>query len=80
MRLYVDTCVFGGYFDIVFMEGGILHYYEFAKTPNPLETAKVRLVEAVKEAGRDVDKVLFAKTVRATAPFEWQIVMDAKIQ
>lgn len=61
-------------------EGGIMHYYEFAKAPNPLETAKVRLTEAVKKANRNLSKVLFAKTVRATAPFEWQIVVDAKIQ
>jgi tRNA (guanine37-N1)-methyltransferase len=61
-------------------EGGIMHYYEFAKAPNPLETAKVRLTEAVEKANRNLSKVLFAKTVRATAPFEWQIVVDAKIQ
>jgi tRNA (guanine37-N1)-methyltransferase len=61
-------------------EGGIMHYYEFAKAPNPLETAKVRLTEAVEKANRSISKVLFAKTVRATAPFEWQIVVDAKIQ
>jgi len=61
-------------------EGGIMHYYEFAKAPNPLETAKVRLTEAVRKAGRNIERVLFAKTVRATAPFEWQIVVDAKIQ
>jgi len=61
-------------------EGGIMHYYEFAKAPNPLETARVRLTEAVKKAGRSIEKVLFTKTVRATAPFEWQIVVDAQIQ
>ena len=61
-------------------EGGIMHYYEFAKAPNPLENARVRLTEAVKKANRSVSKVLFAKTVRATAPFEWQIVLDAQIQ
>jgi len=60
-------------------EGGIMHYYEFAKAPNPMETAKVRLTEAVKEANRSLE-ILSAKTVRATAPFEWQIVVDAKIQ
>jgi len=61
-------------------EGGIMHYYEFAKSPNPLENAKVRLTEAAKKANRSISKVLFAKTVRATAPFEWQIVLDAQIQ
>jgi len=61
-------------------EGGIMHYYEFAKAPNPIETAKVRLTEAIKKTNRNIDRVLVAKTVRATAPFEWQIVVDAKIQ
>jgi tRNA (guanine37-N1)-methyltransferase len=61
-------------------KGGIMHYYEFAKVPNPLETAKVRLTEAVEKAHRNISKVLFTKTVRATAPFEWQIVVDAQIQ
>lgn len=61
-------------------KGGIMHYYEFAKAPNPIETAKVRLTEAVKKANRNISKVVFAKTVRATAPFEWQIVVDAQIQ
>jgi tRNA (guanine37-N1)-methyltransferase len=61
-------------------EGGIMHYYEFARAPNPLENAKVRLTEAVEKAKRNLEKVLLAKTVRATAPFEWQIVVDARIQ
>jgi tRNA (guanine37-N1)-methyltransferase len=61
-------------------EGGIMHYYEFAKAPNPIETAQVRLTEAVKKANRGIEKILLAKTVRATAPFEWQIVVDTQIQ
>ena len=60
-------------------EGGIMHYYEFTRAPDPLEAAKVRLIEAVKQTNRSVKKILLARNVRATAPFEWQIVLDAQV-
>jgi len=60
-------------------DGGIMHYYEFTSAPNPLETAKVRLIEAVKQTNRFVKKILLARNVRATAPFEWQIAVDAQV-
>jgi len=60
-------------------EGGIMHYYEFTSAPNPRETAKVRLIEAMKRTNRNVN-VLLARTVRETAPFTWQVVVDAEIQ
>jgi len=61
-------------------EGGIMHYYEFTSAPNPLETAKVRLIEAMKRTNREVKEVLLARIVRATAPFTWQVAVDADIQ
>jgi len=61
-------------------EGGIMHYYEFSSAPNPLETAKVRLIEAMKRTNREIKEVLLARIVRATAPFTWQVVVDAEIQ
>jgi len=61
-------------------EGGIMHYYEFTSAPEPLETAKNRLIEAVKQTGRSVEKVLLARTVRLTAPYTWQVVVDAEIR
>ncbi|MEA2089254.1 MAG: class I SAM-dependent methyltransferase family protein [Thermoproteota archaeon] len=61
-------------------EGGIIHYYEFTHESKPLETAKVRLTEAVKQAGREVEKVLLARVVRGIAPYAWQVVVDAEIQ
>ncbi|MCW4001607.1 MAG: class I SAM-dependent methyltransferase family protein [Candidatus Bathyarchaeota archaeon] len=60
--------------------GGIMHYYEFTKAPDPIETAKIRLAEAVNRTSRSLKKILLAKVVRATAPFTWQVVVDAKIQ
>jgi len=59
--------------------GGIMHYYEFTNVSDPLKTAKIRLIEAVKRRNRKVDKVLASRIVRATAPFTWQVVVDAKI-
>jgi len=61
-------------------KGGIIHYYDFAKVSDPLETAKVRLTEAVNRNNRKVKKILLAKTVRAVAPYTWQVVVDAEIQ
>jgi len=59
--------------------GGIVHYYEFVRLPDTLENAQLRFSEAVKKAGRKVTAFLSAKTIRATAPYEWQVVLDAKI-
>ncbi len=61
-------------------KGGIMHYYEFTHTPDPLETARVRLAEAIKQTNRNLKKILLTRVVRATAPFTWQAVVDAKIQ
>ena len=62
------------------LEGGIMHYYEFTNAPDPLETARVRLTEAISQTNRNVKKILLARLVRAIAPFTWQVVVDAEIQ
>ena len=59
--------------------GGIIHYYEFIRLPDTLEDAQQRFSEAVEKTGRKVEAFLFAKTIRETAPYESQIVLDAKI-
>jgi tRNA (guanine37-N1)-methyltransferase len=59
--------------------GGIMHYYEFTNALDPKTTAEVRLIEAVKKTNRKIEKVLTSKIVRATAPYTWQVVVDAKI-
>lgn len=60
--------------------GGVMHYYEFADAPEPTTAAKVRLGEAIEKANRRMVKVLTAKTVRATAPYMWQVVVDVQIK
>jgi tRNA (guanine37-N1)-methyltransferase len=72
---YVDVAC-----DAIRSEGGIMYYYEFTKESEPLETARVRLTEAVSRSNRQVKKILLAKTVREVAPYTWQIVVDAEIQ
>ena len=72
---YVDVAC-----DALRAEGGIMHYYEFSKESEPLETASVRLTEAVGRSNRKVKKILLAKTVREVAPYTWQVVVDAEIQ
>jgi tRNA (guanine37-N1)-methyltransferase len=59
--------------------GGTVHYYAFIRRPDSLEDAQQRFSEAVEKAGRKVEVFLSAKIVRETAPYEWQIVLDAKI-
>lgn len=60
--------------------GGMMHYYEFTNASKPREAAKIRLIEVVREANRSVRKILSTRTVRATAPYTWQMAVDAEIQ
>jgi tRNA (guanine37-N1)-methyltransferase len=60
-------------------EGGTVHFYGFVQKPDSLDALKVRFAEAVAKSGRRVEDFLLAKTVRETAPYECQIVLDAKI-
>ncbi|MDH5747283.1 MAG: class I SAM-dependent methyltransferase family protein [Candidatus Bathyarchaeota archaeon] len=59
--------------------GGIVYFYSFVNASDSLENITRRFVDAVKESGREVEKILFSRFVRATAPYEWQAVLDAKI-
>ena len=60
-------------------EGGVVHFYGFVHEPDSLDSLKARFVEAVADRKRCVQELLLAKTVRETAPYECQIVLDAKI-
>ena len=59
--------------------GGIVHFYSFVSASGSLETMQLRFTEAVEKFGRKVEKMLFSRLVRATAPYKWQAVLDAKI-
>jgi tRNA (guanine37-N1)-methyltransferase len=60
-------------------EGGMVHFYSFVSVSDSLENVKLRFIEAVEKCGRKVEKTVFSRLVRATAPCEWQVVLDAKI-
>ncbi len=59
--------------------GGMIHFYGFVRLPDTLENLEQRFSDAVTKTGRKVDTFHYAKTVRATAPYEWQVVLDAEI-
>jgi tRNA (guanine37-N1)-methyltransferase len=59
--------------------GGIIHFYGFLRHPESIENVKRRFANAVKESGRELIEFSAAKTIRETAPFEWQFVLDGKI-
>ncbi len=58
---------------------GIIHYYGFVRAPDTIESFQQRFCDAVEKAGRKVAQFNYVKTVRETAPYEWQVVLDAKI-
>ena len=60
--------------------GGTIHYYAFIRLPDSVENEQQRFSEAVEKAGRKMEAFLFAKAIRETAPYKWQIVLDAKIR
>jgi tRNA G37 N-methylase Trm5 len=60
--------------------GGIVHFYCFISASNSLENMTLRFTKAVEEQRRKVEKNLFSRLVRETAPYEWQAVLDAKIR
>jgi tRNA (guanine37-N1)-methyltransferase len=60
--------------------GGVIHYYGFARLPDSIESKKMILAQEVKKNNRELNTFLCEKTVRETAPYEWQFVLDAKIR
>jgi tRNA (guanine37-N1)-methyltransferase len=71
---YVDAAC-----NIVKPQGGIIHFYGFVRAPNTVEDLKQRFSRLIEKNGRKVETFLFAKSIRETAPFESQVVLDAKI-
>jgi tRNA (guanine37-N1)-methyltransferase len=60
-------------------EGGIVHFYGFVRAPNTMEDFQKRFKELAEKNGRKVEAFIFAKSIRETAPFESQVVLDAQI-
>ncbi|HEX7482691.1 MAG TPA: class I SAM-dependent methyltransferase family protein [Candidatus Bathyarchaeia archaeon] len=60
-------------------QGGVVHFYGFVRSPDTIEDLKQRFLRLVEKEGRKVEAFLYAKSIRETAPFESQVVLDAKI-
>jgi len=65
--------------DVLKQEGGVVHFYGFVRSPESIDNLKRRFTDLVEKNGRKVGKFLYAKSIRETAPFESQVVLDAKI-
>lgn len=59
--------------------GGVVHFYAFVHMPDTVDDLKTRFSNAVQANGRRVEEFLVARSVRETAPYESQVVLDAKI-
>jgi tRNA (guanine37-N1)-methyltransferase len=59
--------------------GGVVHFCSFINSSAPLENVKLSFAEAVEKCGRRVEKILFSRLVRETAPYKWQAALDARI-
>jgi tRNA (guanine37-N1)-methyltransferase len=60
-------------------QGGMIHFYGFVRQPDSVEELKRRFSSAVEASDRKVEAFLCDRSVRETAPYESQIVLDAKI-
>ena len=58
---------------------GILHYYDFVGGDDPEDTTTKKLTQLVEESGRSIDTVKLVRRVRDSAPYEFQMVVDAVI-
>jgi len=59
--------------------GGSIHFYSFINASDSTENVKQSFTEAVEKIGRRVEKILLSRSVRETAPYEFQVVLDARI-
>ncbi|MDR2203272.1 MAG: class I SAM-dependent methyltransferase family protein [Nitrososphaerota archaeon] len=59
--------------------GGLVHFYGFVRRPDTIENLKIRFTRIVEQQGRGVVEFVGVKSVRETAPYEQQVVLDVKI-
>ena len=58
---------------------GVLHYYDFVGGDNPEDTITKKLTQLVEDSGRSIEIVKLVRRVRDSAPYEFQMVVDAVI-
>jgi tRNA (guanine37-N1)-methyltransferase len=61
-------------------KGGMVHFYSFVRLPRTLKDLKTSFIEGVEKSGREVSEFKYGSSVRATAPFEYQTVLDAQVR
>jgi tRNA (guanine37-N1)-methyltransferase len=60
--------------------GGIVHFYGFVRKPDTAENLEQRFASEVERCGRRVEAFVLARSIRETAPFESQVVLDVEIR
>ncbi|MDR1992620.1 MAG: class I SAM-dependent methyltransferase family protein [Nitrososphaerota archaeon] len=60
--------------------GGVVHFYGFVRAPDTVANLMQRFTQAIERSGRVVKEFLYVRSIRETAPFESQIVLDVQIQ
>jgi tRNA (guanine37-N1)-methyltransferase len=60
-------------------EGGVVHFYGFVRSPGSIDDLTQRFSELVEKNGRKVEGFICSRSIRETAPFESQVVLDVKI-
>jgi len=60
--------------------GGVIHFYGFVRSPDSADNLMQRFTEAVKHSNRAIKTLLYTRSIRETAPFESQVVLDIQIQ
>ncbi|MHA1813629.1 MAG: hypothetical protein ACTSYX_09395, partial [Candidatus Thorarchaeota archaeon] len=60
--------------------GGVIHYYDFIGGPNPEDELVSKVRRLVRNAGRAIKEMSSIRRVRDSAPYEYQMVLDAVIE
>jgi len=60
-------------------EGGIIHFYTVARDPSPLEQAENLFSSSIPAGSRHIKRILHRRVVKAVAPREWLVVVDAEV-
>jgi tRNA (guanine37-N1)-methyltransferase len=60
--------------------GGVIHYYDFMAEPNPEEKMLTKVRNLIAANNRKVMKISRVRKVRDSAPYEYQMVADLKVQ
>jgi tRNA (guanine37-N1)-methyltransferase len=59
--------------------GGIIHFYGFIRKPDTIDDLKTHFTHLVKQQGRKITTFHCIRSVKETAPYEQQVVLDAQI-